>query len=647
MKSSQTKSDMQAIPSPDSGWRATDVFLFVLSALIILLFYATPLHEQTENLLFDFVSVVKPDLMNESPVVIVASSAADAVQPAVNPETKEQTLNILDPHILLPEMQAILTDPSVKILVVMLYPNFFSYTDPHLEQIVDLAFADPRVYIGVLGIDTEFPSVRRLPDQFGRVSERVLGIETFRARRHQTIRQLPLNGFRGMTPTLLLAPSIAEKLKVINDDKTLDIRSLLNRNAWAVHWFRPNYRSPSDVTVVQSADLNDETQRQKLQDKIVLLGPTKYRERPINNEQVYVNTPWQREGNDPMLGETLASLTAVSLENLLNGSQLSAAPMELGWIAIEAILVILLFSMPWRRGIIVAVAVIVSTGALVLVIHGVLMSYFAIYLPLQHTALMGTLAMIAGGAWRVRFETEIRLSEQARTDARADLARVQGRFLNRFATELSEINLHILKLLQNVWPQISAGKNTGSLAQKLRESSQEFDEYLKGIRQFADLPESGRVNIQRNKFSVLEMINRIMSNFETRRDEHKLQVRVDVSSDVELRTDQTMVEAVLFNLISNAFKYTPDGGDISISVQAKANSLVFEVYNSGPGIKQEFHEKIFERFYRVQDAYTTGIKGNGLGLYLCRYFAGILGGSVNVSSLPNQGATFTFVVGAK
>jgi len=75
---------------------------------------------------------------------------------------------------------------------------------------------------------------------------------------------------------------------------------------------------------------------------------------------------------------------------------------------------------------------------------------------------------------------------------------------------------------------------------------------------------------------------------------------------------------------------------------------MLSVYNSGPGIKAEFHDKIFERFYRVQDTHTTGIKGNGLGLYLCRYFAGLLGGSVTVSSQPDQGVTFVFTtVGAK
>jgi PAS domain S-box-containing protein len=111
-----------------------------------------------------------------------------------------------------------------------------------------------------------------------------------------------------------------------------------------------------------------------------------------------------------------------------------------------------------------------------------------------------------------------------------------------------------------------------------------------------------------------------------------------------MRGDRDKIVMAMHNLIGNALKYTPKGGNVSVSVKADGKQLLFSVSDNGIGISEEDAERIFERFYRAKDPRVEKITGSGLGLTLAREVIRLHGGDVTVQSELNKGSTFTLTL---
>ena len=105
--------------------------------------------------------------------------------------------------------------------------------------------------------------------------------------------------------------------------------------------------------------------------------------------------------------------------------------------------------------------------------------------------------------------------------------------------------------------------------------------------------------------------------------------------------DEDRIEQVLNNLLSNAFKYSPDGGEIVLQVLAAGNEVILRVSDSGMGMSAEQISHLFEKYYRTPDAQKRNIKGTGLGLYLVKQLVEAHGGYIAVQSQVGQGTTFS------
>ncbi|WDF56170.1 hybrid sensor histidine kinase/response regulator transcription factor [Mucilaginibacter sp. KACC 22063] len=104
--------------------------------------------------------------------------------------------------------------------------------------------------------------------------------------------------------------------------------------------------------------------------------------------------------------------------------------------------------------------------------------------------------------------------------------------------------------------------------------------------------------------------------------------------------DRVKIEIALFNLISNAVKFTPDGGEIHLTVNEEADSVYFQVADSGIGIESQVGERLFEKYYQVKDERSFKI-GFGIGLYLVKTFIENHEGTVSYESKPGNGTVFT------
>jgi len=108
-------------------------------------------------------------------------------------------------------------------------------------------------------------------------------------------------------------------------------------------------------------------------------------------------------------------------------------------------------------------------------------------------------------------------------------------------------------------------------------------------------------------------------------------------------TDNTKLVQILSNLINNAVKFTKNG-DVTFGYSLKNELLEFFVKDTGIGIPQEFHSKIFDRFYQVDNATSRQYSGTGLGLSICKGYVELLGGTIRVESEPGKGTQFVFTI---
>ena len=123
--------------------------------------------------------------------------------------------------------------------------------------------------------------------------------------------------------------------------------------------------------------------------------------------------------------------------------------------------------------------------------------------------------------------------------------------------------------------------------------------------------------------------------------EKGLKFDVDVAEPVgTLITDQVKLRQILVNLVGNAIKFT-ENGHVALRIRDENNCIAFSVTDTGPGIPQEYHEKIFEAFWQADSSKTRKVSGTGLGLSVTRRLARLMGGDVTIQSQPDRGSTFT------
>ncbi len=113
---------------------------------------------------------------------------------------------------------------------------------------------------------------------------------------------------------------------------------------------------------------------------------------------------------------------------------------------------------------------------------------------------------------------------------------------------------------------------------------------------------------------------------------------------VPLRADTDLIRRVFINLIGNALKFTPKGGDVFITTSTFDGLAAAEVHDTGIGIPEEYHERIFEKFGQIETDQPRPQHSSGLGLTFCRLVVGAHGGRIGVRSHPGAGSTFWFAL---
>ncbi|MBI2847072.1 MAG: PAS domain S-box protein [Chloroflexi bacterium] len=155
--------------------------------------------------------------------------------------------------------------------------------------------------------------------------------------------------------------------------------------------------------------------------------------------------------------------------------------------------------------------------------------------------------------------------------------------------------------------------------------------------------QSDRLAIQTERSDIGQIARDVIQRLQTRSDTHHLVV--DIPSDAPaIFVDRVRIELVLHNLVENAIKYSPKGGEVRVLARQQDSQLVVSVSDHGVGISPEDQLKLFQSFERVQVYKKHLIPGLGLGLRVCRILVEAHGGQIWVESAPGKGTTFFFTV---
>ena len=151
--------------------------------------------------------------------------------------------------------------------------------------------------------------------------------------------------------------------------------------------------------------------------------------------------------------------------------------------------------------------------------------------------------------------------------------------------------------------------------------------------------ENQQIFPQLDEYDLGEQLCENLLQFEDIWEKKNLNIETDIEDDVRIRSDAELLSLVWNNLISNAVKFTPEGGTIGVSLKTEGNLVIVSVSDTGCGIRPEVGPHIFEKFYQGDTSHAT--QGNGLGLALVKRVVDILNGEISVQSVYGQGSTFT------
>ena len=151
--------------------------------------------------------------------------------------------------------------------------------------------------------------------------------------------------------------------------------------------------------------------------------------------------------------------------------------------------------------------------------------------------------------------------------------------------------------------------------------------------------ENQQIFPQLDEYDLGEQLCESLLQFEDIWEKKELNIETDIQDDVRIRSDPELLSLVWNNLISNAVKFTPNGGTIGVTLKTEGNTVVVSVRDTGCGIKPEVGQHIFEKFYQGDTSHAT--QGNGLGLALVKRVMDILNGEIGVQSVYGKGSTFT------
>lgn len=247
---------------------------------------------------------------------------------------------------------------------------------------------------------------------------------------------------------------------------------------------------------------------------------------------------------------------------------------------------------------------------------------------------------------RQRQEEELRLAR----DQALEASRAKSDFLANMSHELRTPLNAIIGYSEIILEDCREGESRGAQMMEISELSGDLvrihsagNHLLAIINDVLDLSkiEAGKISVHAESFALQELLDDIEGTIRPLAKKNNNQLQIEVEGEVQLYSDLTKVRQILFNLVSNAAKFTKEGEiKMVASLDKESDEVEIRVSDTGIGMTAEQIEKIFEAFMQADSSTTRQFGGTGLGLTITRHFCQILKGTLEVDSTPGEGTTF-------
>ncbi len=208
-------------------------------------------------------------------------------------------------------------------------------------------------------------------------------------------------------------------------------------------------------------------------------------------------------------------------------------------------------------------------------------------------------------------------------------------------TPLTNIRLYVEDALEKCETDAAA---TASSLDVINKECKRLERTVSEILSVCQI-EAGSLDLKRDDVNMDCMLKDLQADFEAHVREKQIKLMFDIPVKMPiLQADRDQISLALHNLLGNAVKYTPKGGEVSVKTTVDEEKIEIEIRDTGIGIGPDDIDRIFDRFYRAQDTRLGAIEGSGLGLPIAREVVRLHGGEINVESELNNGSTFRLVL---
>jgi two-component system, NtrC family, sensor histidine kinase GlrK len=193
----------------------------------------------------------------------------------------------------------------------------------------------------------------------------------------------------------------------------------------------------------------------------------------------------------------------------------------------------------------------------------------------------------------------------------------------------------------------AAGPTTGKQERLLRILSEETRRVISLVNSLLDLSkmEEGMMTYDFRIADLPPLVHEVVTEMGPLIEAKKIGLRADLGNAIpSLKLDRERILQAIRNLVGNAVKFTPEGGEICVTAASRNGGVTLEVRDTGPGIPKESLSAVFEKFHQLPAGSSNWAKGTGLGLALVKQIITAHGGRVWAESEPGQGSTFIFVL---
>ncbi|MDQ2900458.1 MAG: HAMP domain-containing histidine kinase, partial [Acidobacteriota bacterium] len=152
---------------------------------------------------------------------------------------------------------------------------------------------------------------------------------------------------------------------------------------------------------------------------------------------------------------------------------------------------------------------------------------------------------------------------------------------------------------------------------------------------------AGQMEMRRESFAAADLVERCVERARPVADRKRIEIRADDISGEFLSGDRELLEYALYNLLTNAVKYSPPETTVRVEAGRRKDRVQISVRDQGIGIDPKEARKVFQKFYRTRKAEQSGETGTGIGLAIVEQIVAQHGGSIHVESEPGRGSCFT------